>query len=78
MKADTNSSPVETTADIRNEDKNDEKNEKKDDMELILDDIGGSFGRFQILNYILFSYVLFISGLNGIAYIFTALDLEYR
>lgn len=52
--------------------------EQENEMENILNEIGGSFGRFQIFNYILFSIVMFIAGLTGVAYIFTALDLDFR
>lgn len=52
--------------------------DEKNEMDTILDDIGGSFGRFQLLNYILYSVPLFISGLVGIAYVFTTLTLDFR
>lgn len=52
--------------------------EKVDFVQLILDDIGGTFARYQILNYILFCIPFAISGTFGLSYVFTALNLEYR
>lgn len=47
-------------------------------VENILIDIGGSFGKFQSINYVLFSLPMFINGLISMTYVFTALNLEYR
>lgn len=48
------------------------------EMDYVLDDLGGSSGRFQIFNYILCTVPVFISGYIGIAYVFTTLNLDYR
>lgn len=57
-----------------------EKTERSDAdlVELILKDIGGTFKRFQILNYILFCLPFALSGSFGLSYVFTALNLDYR
>lgn len=57
-----------------------EKNESSDSdlVELILKDIGGTFNKFQILNYILFCLPFALSGSFGLSYVFTALNLDYR
>lgn len=47
-------------------------------VELILKDIGGTFRKFQILNYILFCLPFALSGSFGLSYVFTALNLDYR
>lgn len=47
-------------------------------VELILKDIGGTFRKFQISNYILFCLPLALSGSFGLSYVFTALNLDYR
>lgn len=57
-----------------------EKNERSDAdlVELILKDIGGTFKKFQIFNYILFCLPFALSGSFGLSYVFTALSLDYR
>lgn len=47
-------------------------------VELILNDIGGTFKKYQIINYILFCLPFALSGSFGLSYVFTALNLEYR
>lgn len=49
-----------------------------DDIEFILRDIGGSYGKFQLCNYILFSIPILMSGLISIVYVFTALNIDTR
>lgn len=51
---------------------------KRDVLEVILENIGGTFKRFQIINYTLFCLTLSISGSFTLSYVFTALNLEYR
>lgn len=51
---------------------------KVDLVELILNDIGGTFRKYQIINYILFCIPLALSGTFGLSYVFTALKLDYR
>lgn len=48
------------------------------DIEQILNDIGGSFSRFQLFNYTLFSIPIAMVGILSMAYVFTALRVEYR
>lgn len=52
--------------------------EKVDYVQLILNDIGGTFKRYQIFNYILFCIPFALSGSFGLSYVFTALNLDYR
>lgn len=47
-------------------------------VELILSDIGGTFRKYQIFNYILFCLPFSLSGTFGLSYVFTALSLDYR
>lgn len=49
-----------------------------DYIQLILNDIGGTFKRYQIINYILFCIPFALSGTFGLSYVFTALNLDYR
>lgn len=52
--------------------------EKVDYVQLILDDIGGTFKRYQIFNYILFCIPFALSGSFGLSYVFTALNVDHR
>lgn len=47
-------------------------------LEVILSDIGGTFKKYQILNYVLFGFTLTLSGAFSLSYVFTALNLDYR
>lgn len=47
-------------------------------MEYILADIGGTYGKFQVVNYILYSIPLLVAGLIVMPYVFTAFNLDYR
>ncbi|XP_055316667.1 solute carrier family 22 member 21-like isoform X3 [Sitodiplosis mosellana] len=47
-------------------------------VELILNDIGGTFKKYQIINYILFCLPFALSGSFGLNYVFTALNVESR
>lgn len=49
-----------------------------DDAEFIINDIGGSFGKFQLRNYALYSIPIAVSGIVVMTYVFTALNLDYR
>lgn len=53
-------------------------NDISDDIEYILSDIGGSYGKFQLCNYFIFSIPIMISGLIMSVYVFTSLNLDYR
>lgn len=48
------------------------------EMEHILNDIGGTFGRFQLYNYILLSALTFSIGIMSMSFVFTTLNLEHR
>lgn len=51
---------------------------KKDLAEVILKEIGGTFKKYQIINYILFCLPFALSGSFGVNYVFTTLKVEYR
>lgn len=55
-----------------------EANQEKNDVEFILNDIGGAFGKFQIYNYIMLSFSMFISGLYIFDYVFSTLEIDHR
>lgn len=48
------------------------------DVELILEEIGGTFGKFQIYNYLLLSYAMFVSGQFAMDYVFSTLPIDHR
>lgn len=48
------------------------------EIEYILKDIGGSYGKFQIFSYCLYSMPMFITGILTFAFVFSASNLEYR
>lgn len=52
--------------------------QKVDLMELIFTDMGGTFGKYQIINYILFCLPFALSGSFGLSYVFTALNIDHR
>lgn len=47
-------------------------------VDLILSDLGGTFKKYQIINYILFCIPFALSGTFALSYVFTALNLDYR
>lgn len=49
-----------------------------DFVELIMKDLGGTFKKYQIYNYILFCIPFALSGTFALSYVFTALNLDYR
>lgn len=51
---------------------------KADLVEVILHDIGGSFRKFQVFNYLLFCVPFALSGSFALSYIFAALNVEHR
>lgn len=65
-------------ADKSESDKNIVKSERSDDIEFILYDLGGSYGKFQLWNYFLFSIPIFLNGLISQVYVFTTLNVDYR
>lgn len=55
-----------------------ENENESDEIEFILTDIGGSFGKFQILHYCLYAIPMFISGIIALSFVFSAANLDYR
>lgn len=54
-------------------------NDKRVDLlEVIFTDIGGTFGKYQIITYILFCLPFALSGSFGLSYVFTALNVNHR
>lgn len=51
---------------------------KVDFLEVIFANIGGTFGKYQIINFILFCLPFALSGSFGLSYVFTALNIDYR
>lgn len=51
---------------------------KEEDLDFVLEDIGGAFGKFQISMYILLAVPLFLSDAFGLDYVFSTMDLDYR
>ena len=52
--------------------------QEDDHIEYVLKDIGGTYGRFQIINYVLFSLTIGFSGLFVLVFVFSALSVDYR
>lgn len=55
--------------------------EKKQSAEVTVDDILkilGPFGKFNVLNYVLILFPVFLSGMYSSVYNFETLDLNYR
>lgn len=55
-----------------------QRKQSNQNTEEILDELGGSFSRFQLYNYALLSIPIMVSGMVALTYVFTALNLEYR
>lgn len=47
-------------------------------VDIILFDLGGTFKKYQIINYILFCIPFALSGTFALSYVFTTLNLDYR
>lgn len=67
---------------VKSGSKKDEKSSNQasnsDDIEFILNDLGGTYGKFQLWNYLLFSIPVFVSGTLVILFVFTTLNVDYR
>lgn len=50
----------------------------KDDIERILSQIGGTFGKFQTRTNILLGLTILLTTTYGLDYVFVAIGLEYR
>lgn len=48
------------------------------DIEYILNDIGGAFGKYQIFNYLMLSYSMFVTGTFVLDYVFATLNIPHR
>lgn len=48
------------------------------DIEYILNDIGGAFGTYQIYNYVMLSYSMFVTGTFVLDYVFATLEIDHR
>lgn len=57
---------------------NDASSDELNDIDFILKDVGGTFGQFQIYNYLMLSFSIFISGVIILDYVFTALEINHR
>lgn len=53
-------------------------NKELNDIDFVLKDVGGTFGRFQICNYLMLSASIFISGTSVLEYVFAALEIDHR
>lgn len=51
---------------------------ESDDIDFILDNVGGAFGKYQLFNYALLLLAMCLSGMFILDYVFTTLDLDYR
>lgn len=51
---------------------------EENDVEFILNNIGGTFGKFQIHNYLMLSLSMFVTGTFVLDYVFSTLPIEYR
>lgn len=57
------------------------KSNSKDELngiDFILQDVGGTFGKFQIHTYLMLSFSMFISGSFVLDYVFASLDIDHR
>lgn len=54
------------------------KMDEEDDVEFILNEIGGTFGRFQICNYVMLSFSMFVTGTFVLDYVFATLEIDHR
>lgn len=54
------------------------QNDELNDIDFVLNDAGGTFGRFQIYNYLMLLVSMFISGTSVLEYVFVALDIDHR
>lgn len=51
---------------------------EKNDIEFILNDIGGIFGKFQINSLLMLCYSMFVTGTFVLDYVFATLDVDHR
>lgn len=54
------------------------KVEQPNDLEFILEDIGGTFGKFQIYFYVLLAFPIILTDAYNLDYVFSSLDIDYR
>lgn len=48
------------------------------DIDFILKDIGGTFGKYQFRNYLLLSFAMFVAGTYVLDYVFTTFEVDHR
>lgn len=48
------------------------------DLDFILNDIGGTFSKFQIVNYLLLGFAMFSAGASVLDYVFSTLQPQQR
>lgn len=54
------------------------KQDDNQEIDQLLNDLGGGYNRLQRFNYCLMCVPIFLAGALGIGYIFTTLDLDFR
>lgn len=62
-------------------DKNDLQNDcnvENNEFEHILSEFGGSYGKFQLFNMVLYTISFVFAGIVALNYVFTSLNLDYR
>lgn len=55
-----------------------DENQEHNDIDFILKDIGGTFGKFQIYNYLMLSFSVFVTGSFVLDYVFSTLQVDHR
>lgn len=48
------------------------------DLDLVLNELGGQFGLFHLINFTLVGITLWVSAFSSLGYVFAASNLEYR
>lgn len=55
-----------------------DEHQEHNDIDFILKDIGGTFGKFQIYNYLMLSFSVFVTGSFVLDYVFSTLQVDHR
>lgn len=53
-------------------------NQEQNDIDFILNEIGGTFGKFQMYIYLMLSFAVFITGSFSLDYVFSTLEIDQR
>lgn len=56
----------------------DDPKHEQNDIDFILKDIGGTFGKFQIYNYLMLSFSVFVTGSFVLDYVFSTIEVDHR